>query len=39
MAARLAVERADALIRQQMTTETQAALFHSFLNDLARSAN
>ncbi|HEX2711425.1 MAG TPA: hypothetical protein VHM88_04280, partial [Candidatus Acidoferrales bacterium] len=39
MAARLAVERADALIRRQMTTETQAALFHSFLNDLARSAN
>ena len=39
MAARLAVDRADALIRQQITAETQAALFGSFLNDLARGAN
>jgi F-type H+-transporting ATPase subunit b len=39
MAARLAVERADALIRSQINPATQAALFRSFLADLARSVN
>lgn len=39
MAARSAVEHAGALIRQQITREAQAALFHSFLDDLGRSAN
>ncbi len=39
MAARLAVERADDLIRSQITAATQAVLFRSFLADLARSAN
>ncbi len=39
IAARLAVERADALIRQELTAERQAALFRTFLDDLARSAN
>jgi len=39
MAARLAVERADTLIRSQINPATQAALFRSFLADLARSTN
>ena len=39
MAARLAVERADALIRQQITADAQASLFRSFLDDLARSVS
>ncbi len=38
-AAWLAVERADALIRAQITAAMQAALFRSFLDNLARSAN
>lgn len=37
--ARLAVERADALIRKQITAQTRAALFQSFLVDLSRSVN
>ena len=39
MAARLAVERADALIRKRLTAETQATLFRSFLDNLARSVH
>jgi len=39
MAARLAVERADALIRAQITATMRASLFRSFLDDLARSVN
>ncbi len=39
MAARLAVERADTLIRQQITADAQASLFRSFLDDLARSVS
>ena len=39
LAARLAVERAEAILRERITPETQAVLFRSFLNDLARSAN
>jgi F-type H+-transporting ATPase subunit b len=38
-AARLAVERAEALIRTQLSPAMQAGLFQSFVNDLARSAN
>ena len=38
-AARLAVERAGNLLRSQLTAAAQAALFRSFLNDLARGAN
>lgn len=36
LAARLAVERAGGLIREQMTPTTQAALFRSFVNRLAK---
>ncbi len=39
IAADLAVERADALLRQQVNAATQAALFRSFLNELSRSAS
>jgi F0F1-type ATP synthase membrane subunit b/b' len=38
-AARLAVERAGTLIRSQITARTQAVLFQSFLENLARSPN
>ena len=39
IAARLAVERAAALIRQQLTADRQASLFRTFLDDLTGSAN
>jgi len=39
IAAQLAVERAEALIRQRITAETQASLFSGFLQNLSRSAN
>lgn len=39
LAARLAVERAEALIRKQMTPQTEAALVQSFTQNLAGSAN
>ncbi len=39
IAAREAVERAKALLRNQITAETQATLFRSFVNSLAGSAN
>ena len=39
LAARLAIERAEALLRAEITSRTQAALFRSFLDSLARSAN
>ncbi len=39
LAARLAVERAEAMLRKQITAETQSWLFRSFLDNLARSAN
>ena len=39
IAAELAVERADALLRQRVNAATQAALFRSFLNQLSRSTN
>ncbi len=38
-AARLAVERAGNLLRSQLTAAAQAALFRSFLNDLAGRVN
>ncbi len=39
IAARVAVERADALIRQRLNRDAQSRLFQSFLGDLARRAN
>jgi len=39
MAGRLAVERADAFIRQQITADTRVSLFRSFLDNLARSVH
>ncbi len=39
IAARAAVARAGALLRKQMTTQTQARLFRSFVNDLSESVN
>jgi len=40
VAARLAVERAEAIVRGKMTPETQAAIFRAFVSDLGgRSAN
>ncbi len=39
LAARLAVERAETLIRKQMNPELQAKLFRSFVGSLARGAN
>jgi F0F1-type ATP synthase membrane subunit b/b' len=39
MAARLAVERAEAEIRMRITTQAEAALFRTFVGNLARSAN
>ena len=38
MAARLATERAAAMVRAQMTTAAEAALFRSFVGELRRSA-
>ncbi len=39
LAARLAVERAEALLRVEITPRTQSALFRGFLDSLARGAN
>ena len=39
LAARLAVERAEVLIRKQMTPQTESALLQSFTRNLAGSAN
>ncbi len=39
LAARLAVERAEATLRGKMTPTTEAALFRAFVSDLGRSAN
>jgi F0F1-type ATP synthase membrane subunit b/b' len=39
LAARLAVERAEVVIRQQLTPQTEAAILQSFVQNLARSAN
>jgi F0F1-type ATP synthase membrane subunit b/b' len=38
-AARLAVERAEALIRKQMTADAQSKLLNGFVAELARSVN
>jgi F-type H+-transporting ATPase subunit b len=37
--ARLAVARAEAQLRQEINATSEAALFHSFVSDLERSAN
>jgi F-type H+-transporting ATPase subunit b len=39
LAARLAVERAESVLRQELTPEAQASLFHGFVSELERSAN
>jgi F-type H+-transporting ATPase subunit b len=39
VAAQLAVERAEAVLRGKMTPVTEAALFRAFVSDLGRSAN
>ena len=39
MGARLAVERAEALLKKQITADTQAALFRAFVQGLPESAN
>lgn len=39
IAARLAVERAEALLRQELTPKADAALFHNFVAELEGSAN
>lgn len=39
LAARLAVERASALLERQLTPRAQASLFRSFVDSLPRSAN
>jgi len=39
MAARLAVERAEVLLRQQMTTQVETTIFRSFLVNLQRGVN
>jgi len=39
VAAGLAVERAEAVLRGKMTPATEAALFRAFVSDLGRSAN
>jgi F-type H+-transporting ATPase subunit b len=38
-AARLAVDRAEALLTTEITPEAQATLFHTFVAELQRSAN
>lgn len=38
-AARLAVERAESVLRQELTPEAQASLFQGFVSELERSAN
>jgi F-type H+-transporting ATPase subunit b len=39
LAARMAVERAEAVLRQELTPQAEAALFHTFVAELERSAN
>jgi F-type H+-transporting ATPase subunit b len=39
LAARLAIERAEALLRNEITLEAQASLFRTFVAELERSAN
>ena len=39
LAARLAIERAEAVLSKQITPEAQAALFNTFVLELERSAN
>lgn len=39
LAGRLAVEHAEALLRQELTPKAEAALFQSFVQEIERSAN
>ena len=39
LAARLAVERAEALLRSELTPESEATLFQTFVQELERSVN
>jgi F-type H+-transporting ATPase subunit b len=39
MGARVAIERAEAVLRQEMTPQKESALFHTFVAELERSAN
>jgi F-type H+-transporting ATPase subunit b len=39
LAARMAVERAEALLRKELTPKSEAALFQSFVQELERSVN
>jgi F-type H+-transporting ATPase subunit b len=39
LAARMAVERAEALLRQELTPASEQKLFHTFVVDLERSVN
>jgi F0F1-type ATP synthase membrane subunit b/b' len=39
LAARLAIERAEALLRQELGPEAQATLVHAFVEELGRSVN
>jgi len=39
LAARLAVERAEALLRQELTPKSETALFRAFVQELERSVN
>jgi len=38
-AARLAIERAEAVLREELTPKSEAALFEAFVRDLERSMN
>ena len=39
LGARMAVERAEALLRKELTPKSEAALFQTFVQELGRSAN
>jgi F-type H+-transporting ATPase subunit b len=39
LAARMAVERAEALVRKELTPKSEAALFQAFVQELERSVN
>jgi F-type H+-transporting ATPase subunit b len=39
LAARIAVERAEAVLRQELTPQTESALFRTFVVELERSSN
>jgi F0F1-type ATP synthase membrane subunit b/b' len=39
LAARMAVERAEALLRKELTPKSEAVLFQTFVQELGRSVN